>query len=128
MSQPPSSVAGACRMEMSRPFERAVPPGRRDPAVHGVDLARPVDQHDAAVPEAGDVVEEQPDRAGLVHHDVVALVRAAPVHVDVRDLVHAGVRAALAQRGRQQQPVGPALLDQVAVVVGRPSDRRLALP
>ena len=80
---------------------RAVPAGRAHAAVHRVDVSRAVDEHDAAVPEAGHVVDEQPHRARLVHDDVVAAVGTAPVHVDVRDLAHAGVGASPPQRGGQ---------------------------
>ncbi len=85
------------------------------PAMHGVDVARPVNKPDAAVAEAGHVVDEQPHGPCLVHDNVIAAVGTAPVHVNMRDLVHAGVRPGLAQRGGQQQAVGAALLHQVAV-------------
>ena len=72
------------------------------------------------VSQAGHVLDEQLHRAGLVHHHVVAAVRAAPVDVDVRDGGDAGPVLGDPQRRGQQQPVDPALLDQVAVVTGRP--------
>ena len=73
VSQPPSSVAGACRIVICIPWP-ARTAGPPDPPVHSVDFARTVDQQDAAMPEAGDMVDEQADRTRLVHHHVVAAV------------------------------------------------------
>ncbi len=100
--KPPSSVAGACLTRGLHAEGAALPPGRDRPAVHGVDVARAVDEQHAAVPEPGYVLKEQPDRARLVHHHVVALVGAAPVDVDVRHrmkrLVRPGVRRSACRR------------------------------
>ena len=98
-----------------------MPPGRGGPAVHGVHLTRTVNEQHAAVAKAGHVVKEQPDRARLVHDDVVALVGTAPVDVHVRHRAQrlVGLGAAGAQRGGEEQPVGAAFGDEVAVGAGR---------
>src|SRR5712692_391357 len=67
------------------PAGRAHPAGGGHPAVNGVDLGRAVDDRDAAVTERDDMVEEEPDRARLIHHHVVSPVRAPPVDIDVRE-------------------------------------------
>ena len=102
-----------------------MPPGRGGPPVHGVHLRPTVNEQHAAMAEAGHVVEEQPDGGRLVHHDVVALVGTAPVDVHVRHRAQrlvgvgaAGVSAA-AEGGGEEQPVGAAFGDEVAVGAGR---------
>jgi hypothetical protein len=65
------------------------------------------------------MVDEQPDRAWLVHHHVVASVGPAAVDVDVRHDRDAAGLLAYPQGGGDQQAVGPALLHQVPVAVGR---------
>ena len=93
--------------------------GGGDPAVHGVDVARPVDEHDAAVSETSDVVDEQPDRAGLVHDDVVTPVGPRRLTKTCGTSRTPGGLSGQPQRGGQQEAVGAALLDQVAVGVRR---------